>query len=83
MNKNPKMTDYAMVHNFLGAMENPFRSHKLWKDGDEQDMLEVMDALEAYILSSDMVVSRATSTFQLPIRDMAAGPTANTANRKP
>ena len=28
LNKNPKMTDYAMVHNFLGAMENPFRSHR-------------------------------------------------------
>jgi len=55
LNKNPKMTDYTMVHNFLGAMENPFRSHKLWRDGDENDMLEVVDALEAYILSQDQV----------------------------
>lgn len=55
LNKNPKMSDYAMVHNFLGAMENPFRSHKLWRESDEQDMLEVMDALEAYIFSQDQV----------------------------
>ena len=27
--KNPKLSDHSMVHNFLGAMENPFRSHKV------------------------------------------------------
>lgn len=46
LNKNPKMTDFAMLHTFLGAMENPFRSHKLWRDADETDLVEVIDALE-------------------------------------
>ena len=39
-----------MVLNFLGAMENPFRSHKLWREATEEEHLETMDCLETYIL---------------------------------
>ncbi len=27
--KSPKLSDHTMVHNFLGAMENPFRTNKV------------------------------------------------------
>ena len=36
--KTARGTDYGMVHNFLGAMENPFRAHKLWKDAADDEM---------------------------------------------
>ena len=39
--KGPKITDHKMVSNFLGAMENPFRSHVLWKGADESETIGV------------------------------------------
>eukprot|EP00293_Proteomonas_sulcata_P009259 CAMPEP_0184314058 /NCGR_PEP_ID=MMETSP1049-20130417/70747_1 /TAXON_ID=77928 /ORGANISM="Proteomonas sulcata, Strain CCMP704" /LENGTH=218 /DNA_ID=CAMNT_0026631773 /DNA_START=144 /DNA_END=797 /DNA_ORIENTATION=- len=44
-----------MVHDFLGAMENPFRSHKLWKEADDDDIQEVLDALECFVLGNSQV----------------------------
>uniref|UniRef100_A0A7S0HH57 VPS9 domain-containing protein n=1 Tax=Hanusia phi TaxID=3032 RepID=A0A7S0HH57_9CRYP len=55
INKNPKMTDFGMVQNFLGAMENPFKTHKLWKGADDEDVQETLDALEAFILGDEQV----------------------------
>eukprot|EP00286_Rhodomonas_abbreviata_P022398 CAMPEP_0181298006 /NCGR_PEP_ID=MMETSP1101-20121128/5553_1 /TAXON_ID=46948 /ORGANISM="Rhodomonas abbreviata, Strain Caron Lab Isolate" /LENGTH=515 /DNA_ID=CAMNT_0023403001 /DNA_START=258 /DNA_END=1801 /DNA_ORIENTATION=+ len=53
--KSPKISDHSMVHNFLGAMENPLRAHTLWKDVGEEDMVLVIDALETFILSDTRV----------------------------
>lgn len=53
--KNPKLSDHSMVHNFLGAMENPFRSHKLWKGCEDGEVDDAMDCLEMKILSDDKV----------------------------
>mmetsp|Transcript_22578 Transcript_22578/g.55671 ORF Transcript_22578/g.55671 Transcript_22578/m.55671 type:complete len:514 (+) Transcript_22578:83-1624(+) len=55
--KCPKLSDHSMVHNFLGAMENPFRTNKLWKDCEESDLEDAMDALEKRILSDSRVYS--------------------------
>lgn len=55
--KTPRGTDYGMVHNFLGAMENPFRAHKLWRDAAEDEMLLTLDALETYILRDPRIAS--------------------------
>eukprot|EP00287_Rhodomonas_sp_CCMP768_P003025 CAMPEP_0196738342 /NCGR_PEP_ID=MMETSP1091-20130531/15759_1 /TAXON_ID=302021 /ORGANISM="Rhodomonas sp., Strain CCMP768" /LENGTH=534 /DNA_ID=CAMNT_0042082305 /DNA_START=186 /DNA_END=1787 /DNA_ORIENTATION=+ len=55
VHKKPKLGDYAMVHHFLGAMENPFRSHRLWREADDDDVAETIDALEAFILGDEKV----------------------------
>ncbi len=52
-----------MVHNFLGAMENPFRAHKLWRDASEDEMLLTLDALEAYVLRDPRVVESVLATM--------------------
>jgi len=53
--KSPKISDFGMVHNFLGAMENAFRQHRLWKNSSDEEVLEAMDALEAMILRDPRV----------------------------
>lgn len=53
--KSPKISDHSMVHNFLGAMENPLRSHALWRSVGDEDFALVLDALEAYILGNERV----------------------------
>jgi len=61
--KNPKLSDHSMVHNFLGAMENPFRTHKLWKGCEDGDVDEAMDCLEKKILSDDKVYQSIVSNM--------------------
>uniref|UniRef100_A0A7S4P4K4 VPS9 domain-containing protein n=1 Tax=Guillardia theta TaxID=55529 RepID=A0A7S4P4K4_GUITH len=48
--KNPKIGDYNLVHSFLGAMENPIKTNKLWSGLDEDDLADAIDALETMIL---------------------------------
>jgi hypothetical protein len=53
--KSPKISDFGMVHNFLGAMENPFRNHRAWKGASDEQLMETLDALEAMILRDPRV----------------------------
>eukprot|EP00960_Hanusia_phi_P076426 768558-Hanusia_phi.AAC.4 len=53
--KNPKISDYNLVHSFLGAMENPIKTNKLWSGLDEDELADAIDALETMILRDTRV----------------------------
>jgi hypothetical protein len=53
--KKLKGTDYTMVHNFLGAMQGPIRTHQLWAHCDDNDVEDALDALESRILGDERV----------------------------
>jgi hypothetical protein len=53
--KKARGTDYTMVHNFLGAMQNPIRTNQLWSHCDDNEIEDALDALERKILGDERV----------------------------